>query len=192
MKEKRKGRKERERYRGAVNDSQPERLLSELGKEILQAENMKQERQLIQHGSISCYGHSVFVAYLSLRISRFFSVPVDMNSMARGALLHDYFLYDWHVPDRSHRFHGFYHAGVALKNAGRDFALNEVEQNIIEAHMFPLNLTKLPRYRESVIVNVADKICAICEILAGKRTASFIGRLEEKMEQKGQRTENFP
>ena len=114
-----------------------------------------------------------------------------MNSMARGALLHDYFLYDWHVPDRSHRFHGFHHAGVALKNAGRDFALNEVEQNIIETHMFPLNLTKLPRYRESVIVNVADKICAICEILAGKRTASFIGRLEEKMEQKGQRTENF-
>ena len=54
-----------------------------------------------------------------------------MRSLVRGALLHDYFLYDWHIPDESHKWHGVTHAGDALKNARRDFELNEIEQDMI-------------------------------------------------------------
>ena len=82
----------------------------------------------------------------------------------RGALLHDYFLYDWHVPSETHRGHGFTHARTALHNASRDFTLDAVERDVIERHMFPLNPVP-PRYRESVLVCLADKICAIGETL---------------------------
>ena len=80
--------------------------------------------------------------------------------------MHDYFLYDWHVKDESHKWHGFIHAGFALKNASRDFELNLVEQNMISAHMFPLGM-KIPRYRESLILCAADKICATEEATRG-------------------------
>lgn len=43
-----------------------------------------------------------------------------------------------------------------------DFALNAVERDVIARHMFPLNLTP-PRYRESILVCIADKICAVYE-----------------------------
>ena len=47
-------------------------------------------------------------------------------------------------------------------NADRDFGLNEIEKDIISKHMFPLTFMP-PRYRESVLVTLADKWCAICE-----------------------------
>ena len=79
--------------------------------------------------------------------------------------MHDYFQYDWHERDNSHRWHGFIHARRAMKNAERDFSVNEVERNMIDTHMFPLNL-RLPRYRESVILTIADKICSFQETTA--------------------------
>jgi uncharacterized protein len=86
----------------------------------------------------------------------------------RGALLHDYFLYDWHVPAPEHNLHGFSHAGAALKNAKRDFEINRLEQDIIEKHMFPLNI-RPPKYRESIIVCLADKLCATKETVMDRR-----------------------
>ena len=56
------------------------------------------------------------------------------------------------------------HAHTALRNASRDFTLNAVERDVIARHMFPLNLTP-PRYRESVLVCLADKFCAVTETL---------------------------
>ena len=130
-----------------------EKTIAGEGRVILESENMNLERRLRQHGKISCYEHSLFVTYLSLRLARALCLSVDAASLVRGALLHDYFLYDWHISDKSHRFHGFYHAGKALHNARRDFYLNPIEEDIIGKHMFPLNLTEVPRCRESVIVS---------------------------------------
>ena len=87
--------------------------------------------------------------------------------MIRGALLHDYFLYDWHIPDKNHRLHGFIHAKKALLNASRDFKLNDIEKNMIYTHMFPMNL-RIPKYKESIILCIADKIVAIKETIKRK------------------------
>ena len=93
-----------------------------------------------------------------------FDIKVDKRSLVRGALLHDYFLYDWHDDDPSHRLHGFTHAERALKNASNDFALNDIEKDMIYCHMFPLNISRVPRYNESLILCVADKISALKKI----------------------------
>ena len=90
--------------------------------------------------------------------------PMDEASLVKGALLHDYFLYDWHENDASHRLHGFRHPGTALRNATRDYALNQREKNTIARHMFPLTPIP-PQCREAWLVCLADKWCAMEETL---------------------------
>lgn len=124
-------------------------------------------RKFRQHGNVSVYDHSVGVAALSLRLARGLRLKIDESALVRGALLHDYFLYDWHVPDPDRPLHGFYHPKAALQNARQDFTLNRKEEDIIRRHMFPLTL-KPPRTREGLLVCLADKLCAVRETLSRK------------------------
>ena len=143
-----------------------EELIRQFGEDILNSYGMNIEKDCMQHGSVSVYDHSLMVAVMCIEIAARCKIGADMRALVRGALLHDYFLYDWHEADKSHRFHGFIHAGRALSNAEKDFELSDIERNMIKSHMFPLNPV-LPRYWESVILCVADKICAARETGSG-------------------------
>ena len=85
-------------------------------------------------------------------------------------MLHDYFLYDWHTPDPAHRLHGFRHAETALRNADRDFELNDTERDMIKKHMFPLNPAP-PRFKETAVLCLADKYCALRETVLQRKKA---------------------
>lgn len=122
------------------------------------------ERRYYQHGVTTIFQHSINVACVSCKIAEKYHLDVDYYALIRGALLHDYFLYDWHVKDRSHRFHGFTHPRRALENADKEFQLTETERNMIYCHMFPLTPIP-PSTREAWIVCVADKICALSETM---------------------------
>ena len=135
-------------------------------------------RGFVQHGDVSVYAHVCAVALESCRIARAFErvhVSCDRRALVRGALLHDYFLYDWHVPDPSHRWHGFTHPYAALRNAERDYALGPRERNVIVRHMFPL-VPVPPGCREAWVVCLADKVCALRETLAGRVPARLLPR----------------
>ena len=132
------------------------------GGDILGSQGMLLSQSVRQHGDVSVALHCFFAAVVCVRLARALALRVDTRALVRGALLHDYFLYDWHDPDPSHRLHGFRHAGFALRNAGRDFSLGPIERNMIASHMFPMNLV-LPRFRESLLLCLADKICSFCE-----------------------------
>jgi len=120
----------------------------------------------IQHGSTSVYEHSVNVACTSLKIAYFLKKTlhfyIDVHSLVRGALLHDYFLYDWHENEPWHRWHGFRHPFFALMNARKVCSLTPTEVDIIIHHMFPLTLIP-PHTPEGIIVMIADKLCALYE-----------------------------
>ena len=131
---------------------------------IIQSVTYRETKNYMQHGNTSCYSHCISVAYYSLMIADWLGISYDTKSLISGALLHDYFLYDWHEKDSSHRLHGFTHPKKSLNNALRDFDLNSIEQNIIERHMFPLTPIP-PKYRESLIVCLADKFCCFAETL---------------------------
>ena len=141
--------------------------LHRVAAEILGGEKMQLSKTFIQHGSVSVYEHSVAVAVMCLKLADRFHARIDRRSLIRGALLHDYFLYDWHDGGIRIPPHGFTHAGTALKDARREFRLNKVERDMIWCHMFPLNLTRLPRYRESAILCIADKIIGTKETIGG-------------------------
>ncbi len=94
----------------------------------------------------SVYRHSLAVAYFSCYLAEKMHLKVRTRETIRGALLHDYFLYDWHEKSKDHRLHGFTHPAKALKNAEDSFNLTPVEKDIIKRHMFPLTPVP-PAYR---------------------------------------------
>src|SRR5574344_525454 len=139
-------------------------LIIQEGNDILTSKNMIKEVSFPMHCGVNTFEHSIGVCYLAVYFTRKYHFKnVNMRSLLRGALLHDFFLYDWHVHDKGHKFHGFIHANRAYQNAKDEFNLTSIEKDIILKHMFPLNL-KLPHYKESLIVNFADKVCASYEI----------------------------
>lgn len=134
------------------------------GLEILNSQGMELEKSFIQHGSTSVYEHSLQVAIMCVLIASLLPFKINHKSLVKGALLHDYFLYDWHIHEKWHKWHGFRHAGFACKNAKRDFEINELEENMISSHMFPMSRV-IPKHRESIILCLSDKICATKEII---------------------------
>lgn len=138
--------------------------------EILQNPDMQRSKQYMQHGRVSVYEHSVAVAKCSLRaarlLNRLFHVKFDYVSLVRGALLHDFFLYDWHSD--WNKLHGFFHPDVSFNNAVKRFHINALEEDIIRKHMWPLTLLSIPRHRESWLVSLADKFISLKETVYGK------------------------
>lgn len=139
--------------------------------DVFQNQNMQSLRSTPHHKTTSTYAHSVSVAETSLQIAKRLRIPVDPSSLIRGALLHDFYLYN--LEDERERFvrHLFTHADHALLNARHAFTLNEIEQDIIKKHMLPLT-PAWPGYRESFIVSLADKICAVREYLRPEPAAA--------------------
>ncbi len=124
------------------------------------------EEEFIQHGSTSCLLHSIAVAYFCYRVAKKLGfIDFRLNELVRGALLHDYFLYDWHNTVPKNGLHGFSHPFTAFYNALFDFELSDVERDIITRHMFPL-VPLIPLYKESHLVSLIDKLCSLYEVFA--------------------------
>lgn len=127
-----------------------------------EAQSMK---QFCQHGNVSTFEHAMHVTQTSYFFNKRLRLGADTKSLVTGSFLHDFYLYDWHEKDSSHRWHGFHHPKRALSNANRLFSLNTKEQDIIENHMWPLTLRSLPKSRESLLVCFVDKYCSAIETL---------------------------
>lgn len=122
----------------------------------------KQLKNYKHHYNTSTYDHSIGVAYISLWMIRKLKIQCNEEELIYGALLHDYYLYDCHSGEQS--LHLFKHPRISVDNAKRDWQITKIQENIIKCHMFPLTLTP-PRYKESIVVSLADKICALYECL---------------------------
>lgn len=110
----------------------------------------------IPHHRGNRFDHSLKVAYTSFSIA--YDRGLDYESVARGAILHDFFFTDNTklTTKKEMRYSLNNHPKIALNNATKYFNLNLKEQNIILSHMFPLGKT-LPIYRESILVSSIDK-----------------------------------
>lgn len=144
--------------------------------DLIQDETVRSMENYIQHSDITCIEHSIYVSYISYLICRY--IGLDYRSAARGGLLHDFFLYDWHITKPSNGLHGFTHPYTALENANRVFDLNNLEKDIIVKHMWPLTV-KLPKYKEAFIVAFVDKYCASMEIIKFGRKANIFSLIRE-------------
>lgn len=139
-------------------------LFHDCTEDLFASRNVQRMDVFIQHADVSCLEHCVSVALMSLWVSGKLGLSVDRRSMVRGALLHDFFLYDWHEKSDRKGLHGFTHSKTALHNAQLEFRLNDREKDIIVKHMWPLTPVP-PRCREALIVGFSDKLCSLLETL---------------------------
>ena len=147
-------------------------LYLEIIRPLIENDQVRSMDQYVQHGEISCLDHSLYVSYTSFLICR--RLGLDYSAAARGGLLHDFFLYDWHAPKATRKgWHAFTHPYAALENAEKHFEMSARERDIIIKHMWPVTLA-FPRYRESYIVMLIDKYCAVMETFAFWQTQKIL------------------
>ena len=108
------------------------------------------------------YEHSLRVSYYSYLVAKI--LLLNIEEVARGALLHDFFLEDSEsfasTKDRAGVLVN--HPKYALENANKYFTLSEKEKDIIVTHMFPV-APSVPKYIESWIVDIVDDFASIYE-----------------------------
>ena len=120
----------------------------------------------IEHHGISRMEHSIKISYYSYKIAK--KLRMDYVSVARGGLLHDFFLDGDERSYKKKLFDTFTHPKRALKTSILNFECNDIEKNIIVSHMFPFYLS-IPKYKESILVNLVDKIVGFKELVRGFR-----------------------
>ena len=93
------------------------REIDEILKEIKDDERTQDMKNYVQHGRISTYEHCESVTDLSYKINRNLHLKANEDTLLKGAMLHDFYLYDWHnYDDGSHKLHGFSHPKRASHN----------------------------------------------------------------------------
>ena len=138
-------------------------IINEYLSEVIDTEIVKSMKKYMQHGNTSAFEHSVKVVKLCYKIDKKFKLNANLKDLLLGAMLHDFYLYDWHKRSLKYGLHGYNHSRIAMENAIRYFDVNENVQNMILTHMWPLNLTKIPKNKEAWILCLADKICSVEE-----------------------------
>ena len=130
-------------------------------RDIVKSEAFLKMKQYRHHVKSNAYRHSLRVAYLCYRHHKRHGAPLSLQEFVRGALLHDYYLYDWHDRKKGTRLHLFTHPRAALANAKRDYpTLSNAQYDMIRHHMFPITLCP-PHTRAGWLICYYDKVAAL-------------------------------
>lgn len=134
-------------------------------KPIIFNKNFQSQKKFIQHKNVSVYKHVIYVAFLCHK-KALKNKKLRHDSLVKAALLHDYFLYDWHDKNSHLKFHGFHHPLRAIINAHRDFHINLFEASIIKTHMWPLTILLIPKSKEAFLLSYYDKVETLREMFS--------------------------
>jgi uncharacterized protein len=129
--------------------------------DLVDSDAVNQMKEIIHHGKTTTFDHCLNVAYYNYLICK--KLKLDARAAARGGLLHDLFLYDWHTVTLADG-HALQHARRARVNAEKHFDITPLERDIIEKHMFPLTFIP-PKHRESFVTTLTDKYVSALEVI---------------------------
>lgn len=148
----------------AIGNMNEKKEFYSIVRDIAENDTVKKMKQFNQHCDTSCYEHCMRVSYYTYLLCK--KLHFDYVSAARGSMIHDLFLYDWHTP-RSWReektLHAFSHPKIAYENARKIFELNAIEKDVIIHHMWPVTLFSFPKTREGWMITLTDKYSACAE-----------------------------
>ena len=138
--------------------------------EFYNVNKYRELKSMVHHGN-NRLDHINRVSKMSFYLSKI--LKLDYVSCTRGALLHDFFTIDDLSRDET-KYRKFLkdHPRIALDNSKKYFDLNEVEEDIILTHMYPVVKGK-PKYAESRVVCVSDKIVSLYEFFRYQINLSF-------------------
>lgn len=140
----------------------------ELAAPLLSNEQVQRMDSFIQHGTTSTLDHTQRVARASLSLARALRLKVDEQDLIDAALLHDFYLYDWHDRSTSKPNHATKHPLYAAANARELLDVNPHVASIIETHMWPLPPARVPASAEAWVVCAADKWCSLVETIGDR------------------------
>ena len=135
-----------------------------LVKDIVDNKNFNKLNKELHHG-ITRYDHSMRVAKWTYKIGKAFKLK-KLNETTRAALLHDFYTNDDFQKTNSIKKLAE-HPSIALENSLKYYELDDIQQDIIKAHMFPCT-KQLPKYKESWLVSGIDKLVGTYEMLRFK------------------------
>ena len=134
----------------------------EIVKDILENDMVQDMKNYRQHFNVSCYEHCLYASYNMYLICK--KHNLDYKSAARGAMVHDLFLYDWRKRQEGRKgLHAFTHPKTSYENACKFMNLNEKEKDIILKHMWPVTFFHFPKYKESFLLTIVDKYLAMTD-----------------------------
>lgn len=137
-------------------------------RDIIKTEEFQKMKAYKHHIKSNTYKHSIKVAYLCFKFyKKHKHKSLTLEELVRGALLHDYYLYDWR--DKKHKMHGFRHPKIAYENASNKYNLTNQESDMIKRHMFPLTLIP-PKTKGGWLVCFYDKVAAISDYLGKNKS----------------------
>ena len=153
-----------------------DRIFIKTAREIISHEKVKLMKNFTQHGDVSCYKHCIMVTLYAYMYAKKLKLKIDVKALVRGALLHDFFLYDWHdnafTPDG---LHGFSHPITAERNAKNTFSLSSAQflyklfgrKSVVTVFVgIGGDNLKIEAYsKEAWLVCMADKYCSLKETL---------------------------
>lgn len=142
--------------------------LEELYQFFFNHEKIQEMKKVPMHRGSNTFFHSFKVAKLSIKRALRHK-HANLKAILIGAILHDYYLYDWREDKTLLKKHGKNHPVIAASNAKKDFDISSEVEKIIKAHMWPINIKEFPNSREARIVNLADDHVALVEALTSKR-----------------------
>jgi len=141
----------------------------ELYESLYNDPRIKRLYDIKQHRGSNTLYHVMKVTRKAYTLAKHCIVKVNYEDLITGAMLHDYFLYDWRNDRSKLKRHGHRHPKIAKANAIRDFNVNKKVQNIIVSHMWPINCFHLHTSLEGHIVSLADKYVSIREALTSAK-----------------------
>ncbi|MDO4623483.1 MAG: HD family phosphohydrolase [Eubacteriales bacterium] len=144
----------------------------------LKKEPICRMNHFMQHGTTTTMAHCANVARTSYMLNAKLRLHADEKALVRSAILHDFFLYDWHDGKPERKRHGFTHPEAACKNAMHYFQLTGKEKNVIRSHMWPLTIRSVPKCREAFIICATDKYCSCIETLKLNHIFGLRDRIE--------------
>lgn len=142
--------------------------------DIIDTEEFQNLKKYTHHMCTTRFQHSLNVSYYNYKVCHWFGL--NEKAGARAGLLHD--LYFYSTNNRPSKEHLKNHPKIALQNASQVFNLTPLEMDIIEKHMFPIT-KKFPKYKETVVIILVDKYCALAEHIFHR-----LGRISSVMNHK--------
>ncbi len=155
-------------------------------------------RTHFHHDNISTYLHVLQVAWLAYQNA--INKNANYYDVVIGALLHDFYLYDWHKQEQRKpglfNMHLFDHPNIALENSRKYFKnyLNPIIENSILSHSWHMYIIKkifhpfsfklknhYPQYKESWIVSYSDMKSSMYSAKSLKMILKSIG-MDEHLE----------
>lgn len=137
--------------------------------DIINSDELKPLKNITHHISTTRFQHCINVSYYSYILCR--KLGLNARSAARAGLLHDLFYYDRKeynsLREKGEFSHSMMHSLMAVQNAKKLTEISDLEQDIIEKHMWPVTRS-LPKYKESYIITIIDKYCAVLEVFIPK------------------------